>query len=272
MTSSRTPADEVGVGRGVHPAREAVEGERAQLTAQALAAAGVEAPVGVEERAVPLDLGPELGDALALERADADDRRLPVAGRRQGERVLELGHQLVGARAIGLGDGEDVGDLHQARLDRLHPVAAAGHQRQHDRLGERLHLDLVLARADGLHQHHVEARRVEHQHRVGGGLGEAAQVAAAGHRADEHARVEEVVGQPDPIAQHRAAREGAGGVDADDAHALAVGAQVAHQGADQRALAHARGAGDADPPGAARSRDAAWRPARGRRGRGAPPG
>ena len=48
-------------------------------------------------------------------------------------------------------------------------------------------------------------------------LGEAAEMAARPHRADEDTRVEEVVGEPDPVAEERALGERARRVDRDHA-------------------------------------------------------
>ena len=72
-----------------------------------------------------------------------------------------------------------------------------------DRVGDPGHLDVALPGADGLEEDHVASRRVEQQHRLQRRLGEAAEMAAAAHRADEHARVEKVLREPDPVAEQR---------------------------------------------------------------------
>ena len=54
-------------------------------------------------------------------------------------------------------------------------------------------------------KHVVLARGVHQQRRLQRRLREPAERAAVGHRADEHARVEEVLGQPDAVAEQRAA-------------------------------------------------------------------
>ena len=79
-------------------------------------------------------------------------------------------------------------------------------------------------------------------------LGEAAEGAAGGHRADEDARVEEVLGEADPVAEQGAAGEGAGGVDREHRD-LALGlAQLRGQRTDQGALADPGRPGEADDP------------------------
>ena len=92
--------------------------------------------------------------------------------------------------------------------------------------------------------------RVEEQQRLQRRLGEPAEVAARAHRADEDARVEEVVGQPDAVAEQRAVRERARRVDGDDADGLLEPAHVAEERADQARLADAGRPGDADRVGA----------------------
>ena len=70
-----------------------------------------------------------------------------------------------------------------------------------------------LADADGLEQDVVLARGVHQQRRLQRRLGEAAERAAGRHRADEDARVEEVLGEADPVAEQGALGERARGVD-----------------------------------------------------------
>ena len=73
---------------------------------------------------------------------------------------------------------------------------------------------------------------------------------ARGHRPDEHAGVEADRFHANPVAEQRAAGEGAGGIDRDDRHfetALAIGA---NQLFGERALARAGRSGDADAMGA----------------------
>ena len=64
-----------------------------------------------------------------------------------------------------------------------------------DRVGDPDHLDLALAGADGLEEDDVLAGGVEDEQRLQRRLGEAAEVAARAHRADEDAGVEEVLGR-----------------------------------------------------------------------------
>ncbi len=144
----------------------------------------------------------------------AQDRHLPaprVLGERQD--AAHLAHHRVGHRVVGLVDDDDVGDLHHAGLQRLDRVARSRHQREDDRVGMVDDVDLRLADADGLDQDVVLARRVHHQRHLQRRLREAAEGAARGHRADEDAGVEEVLGEPDPVAEQGATGERAGGID-----------------------------------------------------------
>ena len=61
------------------------------------------------------------------------------------------------------------------------------------------------------------------------GLGEPAQVPARPHRADEDARIEEVIGEADAVTEERAVRERARRIDGDDADRLLALADVARR-------------------------------------------
>ena len=74
----------------------------------------------------------------------------------------DLGARSCRHRAIGLVDDEDVADLHDPGLDGLDVVAHARDEDHEVRLHGAHDLDLVLPHADGLDQHDVEARGVEH--------------------------------------------------------------------------------------------------------------
>ena len=88
----------------------------------------------------------------------------------------------------------------------------------------------------------------------------AAQVAARGERADEDVLVRAVLAHADAVAEHGAAGDRAGRVDGDDRDALAAREQCAEQRVDQRRLARARRAGDAQHVRAAEVRRR-WRAA-----------
>ena len=141
---------------------------------------------------------------------------------------------------VHLVDRDHVGDLHDPRLQRLDGVARPRHEHEHDRVRDPDHLDLALAGADRLDEEQVLAGRVQHEHRLERRLGHAAEVPARAHRADEDLGVEKVLGEPDPVAEQRAVRERAGGIDRDDADRAVLAADVADQRADQRRLADAR--------------------------------
>ena len=125
---------------------------------------------------------------------------------------------------------------------------------QDDGVGVVDDVDLGLADADGLQQDVVLAGGVHQQGGLQRGLAEPAQGAAVGHRADEDAGVEEVVGQADAVAEQRAVGERRGRVDRQDGDlALLLAAQLG-QRADQRRLARAGRAGEADDRRPARVR------------------
>ena len=197
-----------------------------------------------------------LVDALAARGDGLDDRRPPAPGPRASprpEHVAQVADGGVGAVAVGLVDHEHVGDLQDAGLRRLDAVAHAGRE-QHDRgVGQRGDLDLGLADADRLDQHHVAAGGVQHPDRLRRGPGQAAEVAAGGHRADVDAGVGGVVLHPDPVAEQRAAGERRRRVDGQHADPLPALAVARATSADGRGrLADAGRPGQADDVGAAR--------------------
>ncbi len=134
---------------------------------------------------------PDLVEAGAGLAGRGDDPRCPavlVFGSEDLQCALELDPRELGGRevvAVGLVDRDQIGELEDAALDALQLVAGAGeHEEQEevDHLGDR---GLRLADADGLDQHHVEARRLADQDRLAGLAGDAAQRAAGGGGPDE---------------------------------------------------------------------------------------
>ena len=167
------------------------------------------------------------------------------------EHALDLADHRVGERVIGLVDDDDVRDLHHPGLERLDRVAGAGHEHEHDGVGMVDDVDLGLADADGLQQHQVAPRRVHEQRGLQRRLAQSAESAAVGHRADEHAGIEEMVGEPDPIAQQRALGERRRGVDGEDGDRAVTLPLELGEGPHQRRLAHAGRPGEANDGGAA---------------------
>ena len=105
-----------------------------------------------------------------------------------------------GALAIALVDYEDVGDLHDSRLDGLDVIAHAGNQ-NHDRdVGEPHDIDFILADADGLNEDDVAPRGIEHGGNVRRGARQAAQRSAGSHAANINSRVGEMFLHADAVA------------------------------------------------------------------------
>jgi hypothetical protein len=175
-------------------------------------------------------------------------RRHPhaFARREQGEHGAQLGHGAIGALAVGLVHHVDVRDLQHAGLDGLHVVAEAGHAHHHHGVGGARDLHLVLAYAHRLHEDGIPPGRVHEIDGVRRGPREAAQRAARGHAADEHAGIEGEVVHADAVAEDGAPRVGRGRIDGDDPHGAAPLPGRAGEGPHQRALAAAGRAGDAD--------------------------
>ncbi len=176
-------------------ALERAEREIAHAVREGDAALGADRAALAQPGVVRDDRVPQLGDALAFERLGADQRRNPAREVEHLHHRADLALQLQRHRVVGLVDHEHVGDLEHAGLEHLHRVAAAGLQRDQRRVGDLGDLDLALADADRLDQHHVLAEGVHQRDRVGGRAGDPAQVPARGHRANEDVGVDEVLGQ-----------------------------------------------------------------------------
>ena len=112
----------------------------------------------------------ELRHPPAARRNRLHDRRPPFPGAvgLQRQVPLDRRHEPIGPFAIGLVHHEDVGDLHDAGLERLHIVAGAGHQRHDRHVGRADDVHFVLSDADGLDDDDVLARRIEHEGGVAG--------------------------------------------------------------------------------------------------------
>jgi hypothetical protein len=168
---------------------------------------------------------------------------LTIGGRQSpGPRAspIQLAGGGVRAVAVGLVDDVDVADLQDPGLGGLDAVAHAGGEEDDGGVGLRGDLHLGLADADGLHEDHVTARRVQHPDGLRRGPGEAAEVAAGGHGADVDAGVGGVLRHADPVAEQGTAGEGGGRVDGQDADPPALPAVRRDQRRGGRRLADAR--------------------------------
>ena len=177
-------------------------------------------PVSLRYGDVPLDRAPELVDAVARQRLRRHQLRHPTGPLLHLHHRANLAPQLIRHRVIGLVHDENVGDLHDARFEHLNRVAAAWLERDERRLRELRDRHLALPDAYRFDQHDVEAEGVHQQHGVGRRAGEAAEMPAAGHRANEDGLVGEVLGQADSIAEQRAVRKRRARIDRNDADAL----------------------------------------------------
>ena len=109
-----------------------------------------------------------------------DDRRPPFTRCITMQRQVGFDgrDEAVGAFPIRLVHDEDVGDLRDASLERLHGVATAGDERDDRQIGGADDVDFVLADADGLDDDDRLAGRVEDDRRVAGRARQAAEMAA----------------------------------------------------------------------------------------------
>src|SRR5581483_7547237 len=195
---------------------------------------------------VRLDRLPQLVHPAPAERIREHERRPPLARGREREHLAHVGRGRTRERVVALVHRDHVRDLHDPGLERLHRVARARLQHEHDRVRDREHADVALPAPDRLEEDHVLAGRVEQEERLERRLGEPARVPARPHRADEDLRVEEVVGEADPVAEEGAAGERARRVDRDHADGGAARANAPDERRDEARLARARRAREAD--------------------------
>ncbi len=150
------------------------------------------------------------------------------------------------AIAVGLVDRDDVDDLEDALLDALQLIAGAGEGEEGERVDHAGDRDLGLADADGLDQHDVEAGSLEDRHRLAGRAGDTAERAGARRGPDERIGVDRQPGHAGLVAEHRATRTYARRIDREHADAVALLDEVHAERLDERRLADAGHAGDAD--------------------------
>ena len=144
------------------------------------------------------------------------------------DQLREVADDLGRTRQIGLVDDEDVGDLEDPGLDDLDRVAADGVVTTTvvSAVSITSSSDWPTPTVSSRQRSRPEAsmRRID----LAGRGGQAAEVATGGHAPDEDAGVEGVAHHPDPVAEDRAAREGARRVDSD--HTRRGGPRLASAG------------------------------------------
>src|ERR1019366_2042514 len=92
----------------------------------------------------------------------------------------------LGTVAVRLVDDENVGDLHDARLDRLHIVAHARYEHHDGDVGKLHDIDFILSDPDGFHHHKIAATGIENGSNVGGGARQSAKRSAGRHAANKN--------------------------------------------------------------------------------------
>ena len=153
------------------------------------------------------------------------------------------------AVAVGLVDGDHVGQLEDAALDALQLVAGAREREQQERVDHLGDGDLGLPDADGLDDHDVVAGGLEHEHRLARGAGHAAERRPEGQGRMKAARWR----RARPSGSGRRGSSRRCGARSGRRRARRPGGRVdqpASQRVDERRLAGTGHAGDADAHGA----------------------
>src|SRR6185437_13784492 len=109
-----------------------------------------------------------------------------------------------------------------------------GNEHDYGRIREAHDIQLCLADADRLDQHHVAAVGVEQPDDVAGGPRDAAVAPAARQAPYEYPRVEEMTLHADAIAEHGAAAERTGRIDRDHPDLLPEGPEARGQTVGER--------------------------------------
>ena len=177
--------------------------------------------------------------AFAFVRHGAHDDRI-------ARHVLHFAFEAIRTGEVRLIEDENVGDLHDTRLERLHFVAEPGGQQDHHHRRQARDFRFVLTDTHSLDQDGVKAGGIEKDGEIHGCACDTTHAAARGHGTDEDAGIVEMALHADAIAKDGSAGKWAGGVHGDYADALILTAQQAHQMVHQSALARARRPGDAD--------------------------
>ena len=148
----------------------------------------------------------------------------------KAEQRLDFGDGPIGAVAVSLVHDEHIGNLHHARLERLHFVAHARHEHENRDISGPGDLNFVLPHTDGLNRHDIFPGGVEHEGRVSRRARQTAEMSARRHAADEHTGVLRVRLHAHAITKHGAAAERAGGIDSENAHSAAGPAPARRRG------------------------------------------
>ncbi len=166
-------------------------------------------------------------DALVLRGYCAHDLRLPaVAFRSEFEHRFELRFQVVHAFAIGFIQYENVSDLHQAGLHVLDIVTHAGHEQNERAIREADDIHFVLPDTYCFHQHVLLPCRVQNESDIARGACQPTQGTTRRHGADENSSVARMPLHVNAVAQNRAARVRARGIDGDNSHLFSRAAIV----------------------------------------------
>src|ERR1051325_7636843 len=135
----------------------------------------------------------------------SDDWRVPtVVTRGQRQQRLQLFLRSVNAFFISLVDHEDVANLHDSGFDGLNVVTHSRYQDHHGNIRGFDDFDFVLTHAYSFNDDLRIAGRIENRYRVDSRSGQAAEIAACGHRANENAFVQPKRLHSYPVAENRA--------------------------------------------------------------------
>ena len=181
-----------------------------------------------------------------LVRLQEQNRHLPRFVNSHFEHPLQFRLHPVGAVPIRLVDDKKVGDLQNTSLQGLDRVARFGGQEHDRRLGDPHDIQLGLSHPHRLDQHHLHAEGVVEFDHLPRRARKSAATAATPQTPDKNAIVGGMVLHPDPVPQHRPARERGRRIDRHHPDLFPHLSVTGDQLVDKRTLAGPRRAGDPD--------------------------
>jgi hypothetical protein len=143
-------------------------------------------------------------------------------------------------------DNEDISDLHDSGLDRLHCIPHPGNHHNNNRMGMVDDIHFLLAGSHGLNDDDILTHGIENMNGISNGIRQSSKSAACGKTPHKNARILGVTLHSDAIAQNCAACKGACRINSKNAHRPIICTQYRNQCIGEGAFSGSRGSGDSD--------------------------
>ncbi len=157
-----------------------------------------------------------------------------------------LGNEPFFSLAIRFVDDENIGNLHDARFERLDIVTEPRNEGKKHRIGDRKDINFALTDADRLDDDRIETSRTQEIHHIEGCRSESPETATACHAPNEHSGIFCMCRHPDTITEDRTAGERRTRIHRDDSDNLTLFAQFPDDSIGKRAFTRTGRTGDTD--------------------------